>query len=207
MKKCFFLAIMLAAAARLGAADGDWVAGELEAATREFEQRRFPLAHDIYRNLLVAHQAAPLNASALAQARDGMAVTARQLRGDEQKGLGAAFVERVQRLGYVQVGPAWLPPAVKAHLPADATAKLARLGQGKVCLACKGAGVCVCPNCVAGVARCISCSGTGRAGGSPITSRGAPCPFCDGRGKAKCVLCKGSGYGICPKCDGTGLLE
>lgn len=207
MNKWFSLTIMLAAAARLLAAEGDWVAGELEAATREFDQRRFPLARDIYRNLLVTHQAVPLNATALAQARDGMAATARQLRGNEQKTPGAAFVERVQRLGFVQAGTAWLPPAVKAGLLADAAAKLTRLARGNACPACKGVGVSVCPNCVAGVARCISCSGTGRTGGSPVTFRGAPCPFCDGRGKAKCVLCKGSGYGVCPKCDGIGIVE
>jgi len=207
MKRRFFPMIMLAAAVRLAAADGDWVAGELEAATREIEQRRFPLARDIYRNLLVAHQAVPLTANALAQARDGLTATARPLRGDAPRAPGAAFVERVQRLGWVQAGAAWLPPAVKASLPTEAAAKLARLAQGRACPVCKGAGVGVCPNCVAGVARCISCSGTGRTGGSPVTFRGAPCPFCDGRGKTQCALCKGSGNGVCPKCDGIGVTE
>lgn len=207
MNGWLFPAIVIAAAARLAAADPDWVAGELEAATREFENRRFALARDIYRNLLVAHQAAPLNATALAQAREGLATTARQLRGQEPKAPGAAFVERVQQLGFVQAGAAWLPSATKAHLAADAAAKLGRLARGEACPACKGAGVGVCPNCVAGAARCISCSGTGRTGGATVSFRGAPCPFCDGRGKARCVLCKGSGYGVCPKCDGIGVVE
>jgi hypothetical protein len=207
MKNRFLLLIALGMAARLVVAEDDWRAGELKDAFRQLEQRQYNLSHDIYRNALLVHQAVPLNATALEQARSGIAATAARLKIDEARTPGAAFMERVKRLGFVQVGTAWMPPQAKERLSSDAAAKLVRLAHGRACLVCKGQGINTCPNCVSGVVRCMGCSGTGRMGGSPITSRGAMCLACDGRGKIKCVLCRGTGCGVCPKCDGIGVVE
>ena len=204
MKNRFLGMIALVMAARLVAAENNWLAGELKDASQQLEQRQYGLVHDIYRNVLLVHQAVPLNATALEQTRSGLAATAARLNADEARTPGAAFMERAKRLGFVQVGTAWMPPQAKERLSSDAAAKLARLAHGKTCLVCKGQGVNICPNCVFGVVRCMVCSGTGRTGGSPITSRGATCMACDGRGKVKCVLCRSAGYSVCPKCDGIG---
>ncbi|MBI5397125.1 MAG: hypothetical protein HZA91_17645 [Verrucomicrobia bacterium] len=207
MKPWFALAFAFVLGPALVTGEEDWVKSDLNEAAKRFDQRQFSLAHDIYRNLLLAHQAAPLGATVLEQARAGIAATTARLKADESGSPGAAFVERAKRLGFAQVGAAWLPAQVKERLSADATARLRRLAQGKACPACKGQGVNVCPNCAFGKVRCMGCSGTGRTGGSAITSRGAPCPACDGRGRAKCLLCKGTGYGVCPKCEGIGAVE
>lgn len=207
MKNRFVGMIALAMAVRIVTAENDWLASELKDASQQLEQRQYGLAHDIYRNVLLVHQAVPLNATALEQARSGLAATAARLNADEARTPGAAFVERAKRFGFVQVGTAWMPPQAKERLSSDAAAKLARLAHGKACLVCKGQGVNICPNCVSGVVRCMSCNDMGRAGSSLITPRGTPCMVCDGRGKIRCVLCRGAGYGICPKCDGVGDVE
>jgi hypothetical protein len=207
MKNWFPATMVLAVAARLMAADEDWVSKELDAAAQQIEQRQFVLAHDVYRNLAFVHQAAPLNATAIQQVQNGIAATAGRLKADEARTTSAGFVERAKRLGYVQVGPAWMPPQAKERLSANAAVKLGKLAQAKACPACRGQGVSVCANCQSGIVRCMACNGTGRAGGSPITSRGAPCLICDGRGKTRCLLCKGTGFIVCPKCDGVGTVE
>ena len=207
MKNWFPATIVLAVAARLMAAEEDWVSKELDAAAQQLEQRHFALAHDVYRNLALVHQVAPLNAMAIQQVHNGIAATAGRLKADEVRTTSAGFVERAKRLSYVQVGSAWMPPQAKERLPANAAAKLGKLVQAKACPACQGQGVSSCANCQFGIVRCMACNGTGRTGGSPITSRGAPCVLCDGRGKVKCSLCRGTGFVVCPKCDGLGAVE
>lgn len=207
MRRWFTRMAVWALASAQAFAGETWVESELKEAERQAEKRQFALAHALYRNLLAAHLIAPLNATALEQARAGLAASASRLQAEQRQIANPLFVERATRLGYVKVGPAWMPTQAKERLAADALARAERLTHGKACPACKGQGINSCPNCNEGIVRCIGCLGTGRTGGSPITSRGSSCLSCDGRGKVKCLLCKGTGCGVCPKCEGVGVVE
>lgn len=207
MKRWLAVLMVLAMGRAPGAAADSWPASELKEAAKQIGQRDFAFAHDLYRNVLLVHQAAPLGANDLQAARRGIAASGGRLKAAEATAFGKAFLDRAKQLGFVQVGAAWVPSAVKDRLSADGAGCLERKSRAKACPACRGPGVNICPNCENGSARCMSCSGTGRTGGAAITTRGAECLPCNGRGKLKCPFCSGASFSVCPKCEGLGVVD
>ena len=205
MKK-WVVVTLVALAATMSQAANEWADRELKDAAQQLDDRHFGAAFEICHNLLLIHQASPLDRDAADQARLLLGRAGRWVKASNPKVFGEEFLARVKRLGFVQAGIAWMPAEARAGLTANATARLEKLGHADMCATCKGGCVVPCPNCQFGKVKCMACMGTGQAAGGGAVAR-ATCPVCNGQGKSKCTFCGGSGIITCPKCNGSGLVE
>lgn len=203
MKKWLAVTVIALVSTLSFAANG-WVAGELKEASAQLDQRQFAQAFEICHNLLLIHRAAPLGQNASDEARFLLGTAGRRVKAGNPKVFSDEFLARAKRLNFVQAGCAWMPAEAKAQLSAEATTKLDKQPQAKLCTQCNGACITDCPNCENGMAKCLPCNGTGRATGGGTFAR-TQCPVCSGKSKSVCTFCRGSGFIPCPKCGGAGI--
>ena len=204
--KRWFAVTIIALVSTLSHATDEWVASELKDASKQRDERQFGLAFEICHNLLLVHRAVPLGRDAADEAKFMLGGVGGRIQAANPKIFSEQFVARAKRLGFVQIGCAWMPAGAKERLSAEAAARLEKLGRAETCAVCKGACVTACVNCLRGTVRCMACMGTGQAAGGGAVVR-AMCPVCNGQGKSKCTFCRGSGFVACPKCGGCGLGE